>query len=49
MTYKTGDRHRISDYWINIDTEETIEFWVREGADNILYTSEGGRIPFRHC
>ena len=49
MTYKTGDRHRISDYLINTDPEKTVEYWVREGADNILYTSEGGRIPFRQC
>ena len=49
MTYKTGDRHRISDCWINMDPEEIEEYWVKEGADNILYTSEGGRIPFRQC
>ncbi len=49
MTYKTGDRHRISDYWIDTFEEKITEYWVREGADNILYTSEGGRIPFRQC
>lgn len=49
MTYRTDDRHRISDYFISIGPEETEEYWVREGAGNILYTSEGGRIPFRQC
>ena len=49
MTYKTGDRHRISDCLIITDPEETEEYWVREGAENTLYTSEGGRIPFRQC
>ena len=32
-----------------MDPEEIEEYWVKEGADNILYTSEGGRIPFRQC
>ena len=49
MTYKKEERHRISDYWINMDPEEIEEYWVKEGAYNILYTSEGGRIPFRQC
>lgn len=49
MTYKTGDRHRISDCWINTFSDGITEYWVREGADNILYTSEGGKIHFRQC
>lgn len=49
MKYKKEERHRISDYWINTIANETIEYWVREGANNTLYTSEGGRIPFRQC
>ncbi len=49
MEYKTGDRYRISDYWIRTEPENTEEFWVREGANGILYTSEGNRIPFRQC
>ncbi len=49
MTYKTEDRHRISDYWINTYPDKITEYWVREGANNILYTSEGGKISFRQC
>ncbi len=30
MTYKTGDRHRISDYWIDTFEEKITEYWVRQ-------------------